>query len=160
MLEQELTQLGATVDMLYFSPAANGSKVGLDDYLVGNGREALEKLIAEAKPCLYWETCLIAGLPEYQRTDALTALFSKIVRLEAIDRLPWRTLCHDKLKMKVSDFNALVKDAEAKLARRMLESKIRLDEYIKARASYCHISRPSFLERDRSGRCQTHLREE
>ena len=128
-LEQQLTQLGAAVDTLYFSPAADGSKVGLDDYLVANGREGLDKLISEAKPCLYWEASLIAALPEYQRSDSLGSLFSKIVRLEPAGRLPWKTLCHDKLKMKVGDFNLLLKTAEAKLAERMLEARIRLQEY-------------------------------
>jgi hypothetical protein len=128
-LEQELTRRGATVEMVCFAPAADGKKVGLDDYLIANGREGLEKLIAEAKPCLYWEVFLIAALPEYQRSDSLSTLFSKIVRLEPTARLPWKTLCHDKLKMKVGDFNLLIRAAESNLAERMLEARIRLQEY-------------------------------
>lgn len=129
-LEQELRMRGAKAEMVFFLPDDKGQKMALDDYLVINGREGLERLITEAKPCLYWEIHLMVALPEYERPDSLEFLFPKIARLEATSRLPWKTLCHDKLRMKASDFNLQVKAAEAKLAQRALEARIRRQEHL------------------------------
>jgi hypothetical protein len=129
-LEQELRMRGAKAEMVFFPLNDKGEKVALDDYLVANGREGLNKLITEAKPCLYWEIDLMVGTPEYERSDSLEFLFVKIARLEATSRLPWKTLCHDKLRMKANDFNLQVKAAEAKLAQRALEARIRWQEHL------------------------------
>lgn len=113
-LERELISRGALVRVTRFDPAPDGSKVGLDDFLVSHSISDLKQVLKEAEPALFWEINDISKLPEYQRVGPLEVLFENLAELEPIETVPWKNLCREKLGIEARIFNAQLKIATQK----------------------------------------------
>jgi hypothetical protein len=135
-LERWLTKLGGSVLVIKIPPGADGSKVGLDDFLMASGSDGIKQLLQEAKSTLFWEIEDIVCLPEHKRFKPLANLFQKLADLEKIELSRWANLCKEKLGIPVSDLKVQVKvvQQQKKHFKQMtIESQSTKDEMEKAR---------------------------
>lgn len=115
VLERELVARGGQVRAIRFKPAPDGSKVGLDDFLVGQSSEALRKLLGEGKSALTWEIEDITQLSAQDRLQALQDLFKKLAQLEPVELEQYRVLCLEQLEIPRRDFQAQLSRAKEEL---------------------------------------------
>ena len=94
------------VRVVRFKPSLEGSKMGLDDFLVAEGRIGLEKLLEGARPALYSEIDDITGCSAGDRLHSLQRLFLKLACLEPVELEPYREYCLTHLGIPRRDFQA------------------------------------------------------
>jgi len=108
-LERWLARLGVSVLVIRIPSSEDGNKVGLDDFLIANGPDALQQLMQEANPALFWEIEDIANQETHKRLKQLKSLFRKFNDLEPIEIPPWKNLCSEKLGICTAEFKAQLK---------------------------------------------------
>lgn len=117
-LERWLTRLGASVLVVRIPTFGDNPKVGLDDFLIASGPDALRQLVEAAKPSLFWEIEDITALPEHKRLKPTQRLLEKLADMEPIEISLWKKSCHEKLGISASDFKAQLKVARQEKQRK------------------------------------------
>ncbi len=115
ILERELVTREAQLRVIHFKPAPDGSKVGLDDFLVSQGSEALKQFLGQGKSALIWEIEDITHLSTQDRLQALQDLFKKLAQVEPVELEQYRVLCLEQLKIPRRDFQAQLNKAKEEL---------------------------------------------
>ena len=84
-LSWQLHQRGADVRVMTLPTSADGSKNGLDDYLVSNGPEAFKKLLDAALPFSDWACGRVSQMLANRRRGGLQWLASRLKSLDPTD---------------------------------------------------------------------------
>ncbi len=128
VLERELVALGANAKVIRFKSAPDGSKTGLDDFLVAESPMALRELLEKAKSYLDWEIDDIARLLVEDRLQAFRHLFRKLAWLDPVELEPYRNLCVSQLTLPRRDFQAQLNSAKEDLHRQRNARRPTIDE--------------------------------
>ncbi|MBM4046733.1 MAG: DUF3854 domain-containing protein, partial [Planctomycetes bacterium] len=116
-LRGELVRRGAIVHVVYLPDGKDGAKVGLDDFLVGHGVDALRKLLDDA-PVLDWQQRVrdVLDTPEGQgRDDLIRELLVDLTReADALTRDRVRKTLVDGKALTARTFDDLAKECEPK----------------------------------------------
>lgn len=91
----QLLQRGGLPTVVVLPPGADGSKQGVDDYLVVHGRSALENLISTADALEAWACSVVAAMPDAHKPAQLQWLAG---RLEALDTARRELIVHVQAK--------------------------------------------------------------